>query len=195
MVAVIGDWQAADIVWSMWISSLATGYFLMYFAISHSMRARGGFLYRWSGLAADARYGEVLWHAMIALAIFSFHFLTVHFLQALMVQKIFPVPGYSGSDLSFWQVVLTTSTGYWPLVLVTLVLRWRAMHAAVTEIAPGAVIAYPYSFVLRNHLMIFVVGGAGLLGGGTWVLYGLLILYFFPIDIFGFTDEKSSVRH
>lgn len=184
VAAVASGWQAADLVWGLWISSLITGYWLMLLATFGSLAEGRGFLYRyhWVKLEEGDASLRVLVSAVLLLFFFSTHFLLFHHIHQLITQRFFPLPGGEGGRLPFVLVVAESLRAYWPVVLVSLWVQHKPFQRALRDV-PAVVIELPYHAVIRNHLMIFLVAGVNALGAGAWLLYALLVFYFFPFDI------------
>ncbi|GGD02939.1 DUF6498-containing protein [Aquisalinus flavus] len=184
LIAWLQDWRAADIAWSMWISSLVTGYAWIVVTIltsGHQIMYSDGF----GGKIPVSVETRPPASAMIALGLFLLAFFTVHFGgfhfgHAQFLKMFFPVEGID-ADTGFKTIILTTLALYWPFVTVTMAERSMALINAAREGRTFNLFA-PYLAVVKNHLMIILIGFTSLLIKQELVLWLLLAFYFFPYE-------------
>jgi len=167
--ATIGGWQARDIVWALWVSSLVVGYATIVTSIVRGVRENK------KGLGVLAVLGGVG-----LLTFFTFHFGMFHFVHGVFLNMFFPLveDGKTpGSILAFGVAALAN---YWPFVLFTLVSRIDDVGG------PGGVrsgsdgMTAPYKNVVRMHLLIFIFAGLHAAGLTRFAIYPVLAAYFFP---------------
>lgn len=188
LAAVLEGWQATDIVWGMWISSLVSGYAMIVTAIIAAL-LKGRDPAAGSGAAQDsvpplrARLGG----ALFMLAFFSVHFGFFHAGHAMFTQHFFPLPGVGDHELpgNFLAVTPLALAAYWPVVLASLVARRDGFRTAAGGESKQAMLQ-PYHYVVKNHLMIFIVIGCTLAGLQGWLLYVLFLWYFAPPELWQF---------
>lgn len=122
---------------------------------------------------------------MFLFGFFSVHFLMFHFGHAVFTFQFFPLPGVRepGSPGHLPTLAAHALVLYWPVVLASLVARRDGFLAAVSG-DPAKALVMPYHYVVKNHLMIFLVAGMHALGLSAWLLYALFAWYFFPFDLF-----------
>ena len=196
-IAAIQQWQAKDLVWSLWISSLIIGYaFIVTSALSVFFRpltpnseaagdARRSLLAALSLPPALAFIGRCL-SAAFLLLFFTIHFGMFHFVHGLFLNMFFPLAdwrpfGRTPDDVSsyfVWSIGLT-ARAYWPFIAMSALSRLGDFAKALK--APGGPnMSMPYANVVRMHIMIFIF--AGLYGAGLagYAVYPVLVLYFFP---------------
>lgn len=168
-VAYQQDWQARDIVWSMWIASLVGGYAYIVFSIAHSV-----FVSARSERVTVAR-------GVFLLAFFTVHFGLFHLVHGQILQGFFPL---AEQDLDFLPMLAVSVREYWPFLLVALLSLAPRLNEIAKQQGHAAQARFqePYKAVIKNHLMIFVVAFANSLVDGPVLLYLLLILYFFPFE-------------
>lgn len=184
LIAWLQDWQAADIAWSMWISSLVTGYAWIVVTIltsGHQIMYSDGFGGK-IPVSVEARpsASAMVVLGLFLLAFFTVHFGGFHFGHAQFLKIFFPVEGID-EDTHFKTVILTTLALYWPFVTVSMAERSMALFKAAGEGRTFNLFA-PYLAVMKNHVMIIVIGFASLLIKQELVLWLLLAFYFFPYE-------------
>lgn len=181
--AVLEDWQAADIVWGMWVSSIVTGYAMILLAIGAGV-VRGQALLGREDVPVTVARPLALGGGLFLVAFFSVHFLMFHWGHAVFTQLFFPLPGIAGVDdlPRLDGVVQVTLAAYWPVVLASLFARADGFRAALAG-NPKEAMTLPYRQVVKNHLMIFIVAGMSALGAQAWLLYVLFAWYFFPFTL------------
>lgn len=194
LAAVIQDWQATDIVWGMWISSLVTGYLMILVIIAGDAWRGRNPAERGDAPAGPAkRLAGALW----MVAFFSFHFLFFHAGHAMFTQQFFPLAGVDtgAHELvdNFLAVTPLALSAYWPMVLASFAASGDAFRNALAGRALNAM-AVPYRAVAKNHVMIFIVIGFTLAGLQGWLLYPLFIWYFVPATVWRPLLAKARAR-
>lgn len=176
-LAWFNQWEARDLIWSLWLSSLVVGYATIVISIYGSVSGRAapdgpmraaGYLPVWMRLAGG----------LFMLAFFTVHFGAFHFVHSVFLNMFFPVGAtVSGrpepAAATYWLVL----TSYWPFVLATAVAErgqlWRASRKMD--------MAQPYKNVIRMHLLLFFFAGAAALKFDSFLIYTVVLLvYFFP---------------
>ena len=180
LAALIGRWQATDIVWGMWVSSLVTGYAMILVMIGADvLRGRNP---AERGDQAATLTGRSL-GALFTVAFFSFHFLFFHAGHAMFTQQFFPLAGVEagGHEMlgNFLAVTPLALSGYWPVVLAAFAASGDAFRRALAGNTLNSM-ALPYRAVVKNHVMIFIVAGLTMAGLQGWLLYSLFLWYFVP---------------
>ena len=194
LVAVIEDWQAPDIVWGMWISSLVSGYVMILLIIA------GSVMHGHNPAAEDDQTATLrgrLVGAVGMLAFFSFHFLFFHAGHAMFTQQFFPLPG-ADTDAhelidNFLTVTPLALSNYWPMVLAAVATSGDALRGAVRGDARKSM-ALPYRAVAKNHVMIFIVAGLTMAGLQGWLLYQLFLWYFVPGEVWRPLLSRAGAR-
>lgn len=180
LVAIVEDWQAVDIVWSMWVSSLVSGYAMILVAIGAGMRRDSAAS---PGQSPPRPWPALLGGSLFLLAFFSGHFLMFHYVHAAITHGFFPLPGIpEDGQPALPELVHVALGAYWPVVLASLVVRADGFRAATTGDTRKAM-TLPYAYVVKNHVMIFIVAGLDAVGLRAYVLYALFAWYFFPFEL------------
>ncbi len=206
VVATLQRWQAKDLVWSLWISSLVLGYsFIVVSALSIFSRpvepggkspgGPGALLAALSLPPAVVYLGRCISFALL-LAFFTIHFGMFHFIHGLFLSMFFPLAdygAYGGADefvsRYFGWTVGETTRAYWPFIAMSALSRLGDFKNAFR--APGGPnMSMPYANVVRMHIMIFVFAGLSGAGLSAHAVYPVLVLYFFPAGAFA----KLAVR-
>jgi hypothetical protein len=163
------QWQAKDLIWGLWISSLCVGYTHIVMSIVAGVRAAGG-----------ALRVPVLAGGLFLLGFFTVHFGMFHFVHSMFLNDFFPLVN-SGMDFSNFRAIFTKAlSSFWPFVLVNLWYRWRDFPREGLSLAKKDVFIGPYLNVIRMHLLIFVFAGLHALRLGNLAIYPVLAAYFFP---------------
>lgn len=193
--AITGQWTSADILWSLWISSLLIGYLtLMLGAIGQlrfglwgspvqSVSSRQGEPSQKVGLAA---FLILLGMAIFQIAFFTVHFLGFHYGHSLFLNEFFPI--ISAETLDHWRVdpldwlmalVIHGMQNYWPVVLVSAVMQHAMLVAALRD--DRQAMMAPYKTVVKMHITIILLGFLAAFGVKEPILLILLMFYFLPL--------------
>jgi hypothetical protein len=196
VVAGVQRWQAKDLVWSLWISSLTLGYsFIVASALSIFSRpiepggkspgGPGALLAALAAPPAVVFLGRCISFALL-LAFFTIHFGMFHFIHGLFLSMFFPLADYGAYGGAnefvsryFGWTVGETARAYWPFIAMSALSRLGDFKNALR--APGGPnMSMPYANVVRMHIMIFVFAGLSGAGLSAYAVYPVLVLYFFP---------------
>ncbi len=167
-LAVWQDWRAVDIAWSMWFTSLTTGYLFILCTIFGRPAHADARSSATAGMGPKIR----------DLIFFTFHFGFFHFVHSQILWNFLPLgdekPTIDG-------LLLECARRFWPFVVIAtlnllprLAQQWQA----------GSTLGFdePYKAVVRNHIMILALAVVAELGGGSLLLYLMLAVYFVPFD-------------
>ncbi len=167
--AIIFRWEARDVIWGLWISSLTVGYATI---VSNVVRGVRGVLGNYKVVALIGGIG--------ALAFFTFHFGMFHFVHAVFLSGFFPLGGSVDGPFDFLHIVATSTASFWPLIVASFLSR-------LSDIFPGSPapsgkdsFAAPYANVIRMHLLIFVFAGLHMADLSRLAILPVLAAYFFP---------------
>ena len=167
--ATIFKWQARDVIWGLWISSLTVGYATIVLNVVRGVRTVLG------GYRTLAVLGGIG-----ALAFFTFHFGMFHFVHAVFLSGFFPLAGSGDGSFNFLSTVAESTASFWPLIVASFLSR-------LSDIFPGSPapsgkdsFAAPYANVVRMHLLIFVFAGLHMADLSRLAIIPVLAAYFFP---------------
>ncbi len=167
--ATIFRWEARDVIWGLWISSLTVGYATI---VSNVVRGVRGVLGDYKIVAVVGGLG--------ALAFFTFHFGMFHFVHAVFLNGFFPLVESSDGFPHFLSMVAKSAAAFWPLIVASFLSR-------LSDIFPGSPapsgkdsFAAPYANVIRMHLLIFVFAGLHMADLSRLAILPVLAAYFFP---------------
>jgi len=167
--ATIFRWEARDVIWGLWISSLTVGYATI---VSNIVRGVRGVLGGYKVLAVFGGLG--------ALAFFTFHFGMFHLVHAVFLSGFFPLAESGDGPFNFPSTIATSASAFWPLIVASFVSR-------LSDIFPGSPapsgkdsFAAPYANVIRMHLLIFVFAGLHMADLSRLAILPVLAAYFFP---------------
>ncbi len=170
---VLGRWQAKDLIWGLWISSLCVGYAWIVTAVVASMlRPR-----LTPGLRAAAVVG-----GLFLLAFFTVHFGGFHLGHSVFLNVFFPLDPLAGRDpfTNAPRVILLTLNLYWPVVLASFVSRLPDFPWRGVDMKEKNAMMAPYANVVRMHLLIFVFAGLAAAKLSDLAVYPVLLFYFVP---------------
>lgn len=167
--ATIFRWEARDVIWGFWISSLTVGYATI---VSNVLRGVRDVLGNYKALALVGGIGT--------LAFFTIHFGMFHFVHAVFLNGFFPFVESSDGFPHFLGMVAKSTAAFWPLIVASFLSR-------LSDIFPGSPapsgkdsFAAPYGNVVRMHLLIFVFAGLHIAGLSRLAILPVLAAYFFP---------------
>jgi hypothetical protein len=178
-LAVAMRWQARDLVWALWTSSLVVGYATIVTTIVRGVREH------WRELHLIVLFGGVG-----LLAFFTFHFGMFHFVHSVFLNMFFPLHGEADGFPNFVRTVGIALAAYWPFVVASLVSRLGDLdrprgtpdraEAGASGRALHMSLSAPYRNVVRMHILIFVFAGLHAAGLSRYAIYPMLAAYFFP---------------
>lgn len=204
------EWKTADLVWSLWLSSLIVGYTMIVWTIfrpivfvTGKMAGEPGFLGRmpWGQMVLGG--GAVLIGALFLLAFFTFHFGMFHFVHSVFLNSFFPAMTEARTMTPGFELYWHVFKEYWPFVLVAAIAERQAFRlAAPEEPAPDTSVKAadiaarlvrnkqsdgmtgmmaPYRNVVRLHLLIFFFAFAHYAKLENYLVYAVVYaVYFFP---------------
>ncbi|MFH1690698.1 MAG: DUF6498-containing protein [Candidatus Eisenbacteria bacterium] len=167
--AAVFRWEARDVIWGLWISSLTVGYATI---VSSIVRGVRHVLVGYKVLAVVGGLG--------ALAFFTVHFGMFHFVHAVFLNGFFPLVDDGDKFPRFLGMVARPAASFWPLIVASFLSR-------LSDIFPGSPapsgkdsFAAPYGNVVRMHLLIFVFAGLHMANLSRLAIIPVLAAYFFP---------------
>jgi hypothetical protein len=175
-------WQARDLVWSLWLSSLVVGYTTIVLSIA---RGAWGASRTSSTLPAPVRGVLALAGGAFLLTFFTVHFGGFHFVHSVFLNLFFPIedPKRFPGDALYVEVVRR----YWPFLAAAFLAERAALRDAwtvafdVRQRGGRDIMSAPYRNVVRMHLLIFFFFFAGMLGLDSFGVYAVVFaVYFFP---------------
>ena len=167
--ATVFKWQARDVIWGLWISSLTVGYATI---VSNVVRGVRTVLEDYRVLAVVGGVGTLVF--------FTFHFGMFHFVHAVFLSGFFPLEGAGDGPFNFLGTIARSTASFWPLIVASFLSR-------LSDIFPGSPapsgkdsFAAPYTNVIRMHLLIFVFAGLHMADLSRLAILPVLAAYFFP---------------
>ena len=110
--ATIFRWEARDVIWGFWISSLTVGYATI---VSNVLRGVRDVLGNYKALALVGGIGT--------LAFFTIHFGMFHFVHAVFLNGFFPFVESSDGFPHFLGMVAKSTAAFWPLIVASFLSR------------------------------------------------------------------------
>jgi len=189
LIALVNKWGVADMVWSLWITSLTLGYGYLLAGIT-SNAISGGFSIRDSivskifGLAIPEVINIVLllFGILFQILFFSLHFGLFHFVHSIFLNDFFPIIDRSFEQpIDFIRFITISISLYWPVILFTLFATLRRFQR-IFLLAEKDFIKRPYINVIKIHISIFLFAGISAIGFPDWILLLIFVIYFFPFS-------------
>ncbi len=162
-------WQARDLVWSLWLSSLVVGYAIIVTQLYKRFTRR---------VAGGRHPFAALGSSLLTLAFFSLHFGIFHYVQGMFLNSFSPLV-----DESLWPsgVFPVLFRDYWPFLIAAFALRWPQLNIRhqPRRFGPG----YAYKNVIRMHFLIFALAAVKSVTVPPLLLYALVYAVFFlPLE-------------
>jgi hypothetical protein len=216
--ALIWDWQASDVAWGLWISSLVTGWVILAAAVLRVWLNSAGIIHLRAedDPAANAKMSQFLqsvrggtgagWAGLLlplgmgAFGVFTwFHFTMFHAILGALMSVFLPAEpadllgpnGYINADTSavLWHLITT----YLAIILATLVTRWRS----IVQGNPVQRMQSIYSAIIRLQVFVLLSGFLSFMmvfGQGVYqqvMVLTLLFLCFFPFNKLRLTSSEE----
>jgi hypothetical protein len=202
-VAWWAGWNAGDLVWSLWLSSLVVGYSTIVWMIGQPAVALARASWKERALVdSNPRALMVFWlllltGALFLLAFFTIHFGMFHYVHSQFLISFFPIDSGLGSGRwghAGWSTYVEIVRRYWPF-LPSAFLAHRAAFLrkplsldgklSLTSFAggkkPGDLFSEPYRNVARMHVLIFFFFFAHFAKLENFAVYTVVYAaYFFP---------------
>jgi len=170
VLAWLMRWEAGDLMWGIWASSVTYG--LVY----------GFVLIVKNPEEVDAGDGTERGRLIGVLAFFIGFFGVFHYGQGIFLNVVFPITPLEGWDLFLYP--LTAFSWYWGIIAATFYSRWAELQKAGRPSDDVHRILKPFKNIVRMQVLIFVflfLSAAGLI---RYAVYPVLIFYFFPFPAF-----------
>jgi hypothetical protein len=200
-VAWWAGWSSADLVWTLWLSSLVVGYATIVWMIVQpaSELARAALRER-ASWPVNQRGIELFWVLLIAgagavLAFFTLHFVFFHYVHSQILLSFFPIdagqPSRSASGMAIYAEIVRR---YWAF-LPSAFLAHRAafLRKPLSLMGPSSVVSMvrekrmgsyfgePYRNVMRMHALLFFFAIAHFARLENFAIYAVVYaVYFFP---------------
>jgi len=188
------DWRAADLVWSLWLSSLCVGYLVMISQATHMpiqvLRGIRAEKRRFSWRQITLGIAALLAFNGFVLAFFTLHFGMFHYGHGFLLEGFFsPASAYPSSGWGLPRFALSLLPQYYGMVLASTVMQRRLI------LKPEGLkrMDQPYRSVIKMHILIFVFAGLHALGATNFLFYAATLLaYFFPWKLLKKTPVSSG---
>jgi len=172
-------WEARDMIWGLWISSLCVGY-------AHIVTGIVAGTISWFN---GSRVVQIV-GAVFVLGFFSVHFVGFHYGHSAFLHMFFPLVD-EGPTPDLARTVALTFRLFWPFVLMSFVAKWRDLPLKGVDLSKKGAFSGPYANVMRMHILIFVFAGLAMADLSRLAIYPVLALYFFPWGAFRDTIRKG----
>jgi hypothetical protein len=196
-------WDAGDLVWSLWLSSLVVGYSTIVWMIGQPALELARASWRDRGLVSQLSPRALAWFwvalvvgALFLLAFFTVHFGMFHYIHSQFLISFFPIePADANGHLASagMSTYVEVLRRYWP-ALPSAFLAHRAAFRkplslvgapSITSLAGnkkfGNIMTEPYRNVIRMHMLIFFFAAAHFAKLENFAVYTVVYaVYFFP---------------
>jgi len=203
-LAWFAKWQARDLIWSLWLSSLVVGYAAIVWTLLGGLRAFAGNAVRdrtaGGTLPKLAAGGLIGGGFLFGLGFFTVHFGGFHFVHSVFLQIFFPLQTEAGVErtLPDWGLYAEVVRNYWMFLPLAFLAEREAFgrkerhETSDTAVTAEAIarrksetmkspLMAPYRNVVRLHLLIFFFAGAIWLKLDHFAIYAVVYaVYFFP---------------
>ena len=171
VIAWLMRWEAGDLMWGAWASSLTYGY------------VYGVVLVLFNPDEADAGDGSQWGRFLGIMAFFTFIFGSFHYAQGIFLSMVFPITPMEGPGLLLYPI--TAMTLYWGVIAATVLSRWHDLKEATEPSEDFHRLLRPFQNIVRIQILVFVFFFLAAMGLIRFAVYPVLIFYFFPIPLFG----------
>lgn len=205
-VAWWAGWNAGDLVWSLWLSSLVVGYSVILWTIAQPAFELGRAMRKTGLVTGNPASPRAFWAILFAggllfLGFFTIHFGMFHYIHSQLLISFFPIDPGSAGHLS-WGGVSSYSEivrRYWPFLPAAflaeraafmrkpLSLEGDASLLGVVSAVAGKpakareLFAGPYRNVARIHMLLFFFFFAHFAKLDNFAVYAVVYaVYFFP---------------
>lgn len=209
-VAWVAGWSTADLIWSLWLSSLVVGYALIVWTVLEPALELTGLGWRHRDDVRGALSSGSSRQLVVALvvvvvigalwiAFFTAHFGGFHFIQSLFLLDAWPLgPEYHTMNRATFAEVLHR---YWGALPSAFLARRHAFaqrtfdrpkRGRMDDLMQSRMGA-PYVQVFRMHVVIIALGAVHALGQDRFAVYAAIYaLYFFPWRLLRRSTEPSE---
>lgn len=173
--ALVQRWEARDLIWGLWISSLAVGYAFIIRIIAAQV-VQGAKTVHWVLSAIGG---------LFFLLFFTFHFVGFHLIHSVFLSLFFPLIPMDKHNFPNIEACLRISvTQYWPVILANFIMKAPDfLNVSFEGKTPKDFFSLPYSSVVKIHLLIFVFAGMSAFHVSRYAMYPILLFFFFPWDL------------
>lgn len=192
-LAYFSGWSTKDLIWSLWLSSLVSGF--LYFLIGHVSPVLE------QGQTIVERVLKVI-GGLIGLAFFSFHFGFFHYIHGSIVDLYMPLAEqpnrvYLGNltwrgatPFSFFGTIALALQSYWSFVVLNLAYDYKLFFSGIKKI--DQFIAYKN--VIKLHFLLFALGGLFAIGLESFFAYAFVFaVYFMPKSVWSMLFRRKNI--
>lgn len=189
ILARVENWTAGNMVWSLWITSLITGYcYLLAGIVSNTfgsaILSEDSLVNRLfqGSIHSGIKNGLLIIGILFQLIFFTVHFGLFHFVYSIFLSEFFPIMDRSFERFpDFLFFVSTSLKAYWPVILFTLFASIRKFQRILTQNEVDFT-KRAYVNVIKIHLSIFLFAGLSATGINEWMFLLIFFIYFFPFS-------------
>jgi hypothetical protein len=196
ILAYVFHWTTNSLIWSLWISSLLTGWTMIFmestFDVREKIRTHAS-----AGVWFVTALGILIGNGFIL-----FHFTFFHFVHSMFLQSLFPPSGVAHAVKvgagSQWPDYLSIFKQFWIVALVAIGLNAFNFIREPKKI--GTAEKRIYGGVIRIHLLIFMLFFAKYYKVTEFQTYAIVVIMFLPYQLLwrsrrdddAITDDKHT---
>lgn len=191
-LAYFSGWSTKDLVWSLWLASLVSGF--LYFLIGFFSPVLA------QGQTIIERAMKVI-GGLVGLAFFAFHFGFFHYIHGSIVDLFMPLAEqpnrvYLGNltwrdaiSFSFFGTIALAFQSYWAFVVISLVYDYQLLSSGIKKIEQ----LKAYKNVARLHLLLFAFAGLFAVGIESFFTFALVFaVYFMPTSVWSMLFRRKD---
>lgn len=200
-LARVEKWTAADMVWSLWITSLTIGFSYLFAGVISKALSGADESSLMNRLFQDSipsgiKFGALFIGMIFQLVFFTLHFGVFHFVYSIFLNDFFPIMDQSFERFTdFFFFTGFSLKAYWPVILFTALASLRKFQRIFNQ-SEANFAKSAYINVIKIHVSIFLFAGLSTTEMQAWMLAVVFVVYFFPFGaMFEFLKnlKKKSV--
>ncbi|MBI3586495.1 MAG: hypothetical protein HY088_05145 [Ignavibacteriales bacterium] len=191
-LAYFSGWSTKDLVWSLWLSSLVSGF--LYFLIGYASPVLE------QGQTIMERVMKVI-GGVLGLAYFCVHFGAFHYVHGSILDLFMPLTEqpnrvYLGNltwrgatPFSFFGTVALAFRSYWSFALLNLIYDYKTVLSGTEKLEHFKA----YKNVLKMHFLLFALAGLFAIGLESFLTFALVFaVYFMPTSVWSMLFRRKN---
>jgi hypothetical protein len=170
--AVVMKWEAGDLIWGFWTSSLCYGFAFVCVGFLSSVLH-----------AEDMTQIYLILLGPFILAFYTFFLVIGHWILIFFLSGFFPLVEGQKMFANFFVTLSVALEAYWPIVLLTFVSRFCDLPFSGADFYGGTIPFHkPILSIYRIFLLILVLLGLYAINIENFAIFAVLFVYFVPWD-------------
>lgn len=189
-LAYFSGWSTKDLVWSLWLSSLVSGYLYFFIGFIIPVLEKGQTI-------LDRAFKVI--GGLFGLVFFTLHFGFFHYLHGSMLDLFIPLIDHpdrvyvghltwrGGAFFSMFDTAVIALRHYWPFLLLTLIYDSKLITSGIKKIEQ----LRGYKNVAKLHFLLFAFGALYVIGLESYLVFALVFfVYFAPTSLWSFLFRR-----